>query len=401
MQKVYINFMKRSGTTVTAGHRSSNGWVTCWKDYVRYNLTFSSTILHLPLDICEIIREYISRYPDYEHTDSDWGVQMSSSYNEENIGIYELIQILNSAQSTFEFEESPTSQPFHVEQVLNYSLRAHHAALEIIKSTKYELNRKIQNLQFEYKKLIAKRIYNQFKLLIEHNQVDFNSKYADLEYYPLDIIAINKDYDLLVKSIITHNPPFALANDIYIVLSTGRHSYFDIRSGLLCELSNEENQKLSDFIKNIEKQFADRYIQGQNIQLPLQGGMTNLVMHYLLNKEYENYDKLMTIHCYKSIEKNTYKGFKVILKLAYISDCRWDKITLDSSCNDWDSDSRLIRESLCGTTMHSPYWVPFLKRILDNNEAIEKLYDFFHGYYNKYTREYVCERIQGIINEYE
>lgn len=401
MDKVYLNLMKSSGTHVTGGHRSSNGWVTCWTNYIHYNLTVSSDIQNLSLATCSIIKDYLLRYPDHQEHEDDWGVYISNSHTEENIEIKELIQILNNSQSAYIFEDSPIAQPHHINRILENSLYVHHAALKVIESTKSELREKILTLQFKYKKLTAERIFRHLKLLIEHNQVDFNSRYADLEYYPLDIIAINKDYDLLVRCILSYAPSYSNANDIYAVLTTGKYSYFDIKEGAVPQLTHEENHKLSSFINEIEKTYAERYIHGSDTShLPLQGGMTHLVIHYLLNRDYDSYYKLMNNRCYKSIE-NRYDGFKIILRLAYISDCRWDKVSLDSSCNDWDSDSRLIRECLLGTIVKSPYWVPFLKRILENDESIEKLSQFFRECYHKLTKEYVCERIEGIIKEYE
>ena len=397
---IYLNFKKHSGTSIGSGHRSSNGWVTSWTDYVKYKLTINNINLRLPLTLCKTIQDFLLSYQDYENSNQDWGVSVSEYNIEENINIVELIHKLNSSQNIIEFQESQISQPYDISTLLSDSLNEHNASLKIIDNTRFELNKKIYKLKADYKKLTVERLYPHFKTLLEHNQVDFFITYADLEYYPLDIIAINNDYDLLVSSIIKFNPPFNSPNEIYIALSTGQYSYFEIKSGTIKCLSTIENKKLSTFINSLEREHGYSKYSNDGYSSPaLYKGMATLVRYFLLNKEYDNYDKLMENYIYSS-RKTGFYGFDKILKFAYISDSRWDKISLIRYCHDWDSDSRFISDTLFGAgVVYDSNWMPFLKRILDNEDAIEKLSLFYNN--TTSVKDYIRGRIKNIISELE
>ena len=407
MKIIYLNFKCDTGTMVKGGHRSSNGWVTSWVDYTTYTLTASTEDSKLPLKCCSIIETFLSGYRNKNEEDQDWGVYISEENCETIISISELINLLNDAQKIFLFQESTTAQPYKIDSLLSNSKKEYQNTLQIIRSTQHELENEIKKLKSKYNQITLEKLYPHFRELIINFQIDFFSLYNEIGYYPVDLIAINSDYDLLIKSIVLYNPPYKAVNEIYTVLTTGKYSYFDIVAENVTQLSAHDNKVLSNYIKKLEQENGyahfgkNSYGNEQYFSPKILPGMTNLVTLYLLNGEFEKYEQLMKNPIY-SRQKNGY--FDSMLKFAYLAHARWDKISLDSTSYEYGSDSVFFRERLFTYgKCHEKKWVPFLKRIITNEDVMDKLSLFYpyKGNNDKSPKDCVKRIISGIISEFE
>ena len=370
MEIIYLNFKCNTGTIKKSGHRSSNGWVTSWVDYTTYTLTVSTDNSKLPLNCCSIIESFLSNYSDKYEEDQDWGVYISDEDCETILNISELIELLNATQKIFSFQESTAPQPYKIDSLLSFAKKEHQNILQVIKDTRNELNNEIVKLKSKYNLIILEKLYPHLRELITNFQIDFSIPFADIDYYPIDLVAINKDYDLLIKSIVLYNPPYKAINEIYTVLTTGKYSYFDIISRNVTQLSAHENIVLSDYIKKMEQEYGYAY--------------------YARNS-YGN-------------EQYGYYGFESLLKFAYLAYARWDKISLDSSSYNYGSDSVFFRERLFTSGIYlEKNIVPFLKLIIENEEVINRL-SLFHPYKgvcDKSSKECVKRIICNIISKFE
>ena len=407
MEIIYLNFKCDTGTMVKGGHRSSNGWVTSWVDYTTYTLTASTEDSKLPLKCCSIIETFLSGYRNKNEEDQDWGVYISEENSETIISISELINLLNDAQKIFLFQESTTAQPYKIDSLLSNSKKEYQNTLQIIRSTQHELENEIKKLKSKYNQITLEKLYPHFRELIINFQIDFFSLYNEFGYYPVDLIAINSDYDLLIKSIALYNPPYKAVNEIYTVLTTGKYSYFDIVAENVTQLSAHDNKVLSNYIKKLEQENGyahfgkNSYGNEQYFSPKILPGMTNLVTLYLLNGEFEKYEQLMKNPIY-SRQKNGY--FDSMLKFAYLAHARWDKISLDPTSYGYGSDSVFFRERLFTYGIcHEKEWVPFLKRIITNEDVMDKLSLFYpyKGNNDKSPKDCIKQIISGIISEFE
>jgi hypothetical protein len=409
METIFLNFKCNTGTIKKTGHRSSNGWVTSWVDYTTYTLTVSTENSKLPLNCCTIIENFLSNYSDKYEEDQDWGVYISDEDCETILSISELIELLNATQKIFSFQESTAPQPYKIDSLLSFAKKEHQNILQVIKDTRNELNNEIIKLKSKYNLIILENLYPHLRELITNFQIDFSIPFADIDYYPIDLVAINKDYDLLIKSIVLYNPPYKAVNEIYTVLTTGKYSYFDIISRNVTQLSAHENIVLSNYIKKMEQEYGyayrakNSYGNEQYFKPQLLGGMTNLVTLYLLQGEFNEYERLMRIPIY-SLQKDGYYGFDSMLKFAYLAYARWDKISLDSSSYNYGSDSVFFRERLFTSGIYlEKNIVPFLKRIIENEEVINRLSLFYpyKGVCDKSSKECVKRIICNIISKFE
>lgn len=394
---------------VKGGHRSSNGWVTSWVNYTTYTLTASTEDSKLPLKCCSIIETFLSGYRDEYEENQDWGVYISAEDSETIINISELINLLNEAQKIFLFQESTTAQPYKIDSLLSNSKKEYQNILQIIRSTQHELDNEIKKLKSKYNQITLEKLYPHFRVLIINFQIDFFSLYTEIGYYPVDLIAINSDYDLLIKSIVLYNPPYKAVDEIYTVLTTGKYSYFDIVAENVTQLSAHDNKVLSNYIKKLEQENGYAYFSKnsygneQYFSPKILPGMTNLVTLYLLNGEFEEYKQLMKNPIY-SRQKDGYYGFDSMLKFAYLAHARWDKISLDSTSYEYGSDSVFFRERLFTYGIcHTKNWVPFLKRIITNEDVMNKLSLFYpyKGNNDKSPKDHIKRIISGIISEFE
>ncbi len=396
METIYLNFKRYSGTRVTGGHRSSNGWVTCWTDYVTHELTASAEDAKLPLESCSIIEDFLSRYPDKSEKDKDWGVYIDDVCNKEDLAVSELCKRLNDSQDLYQFREEKAAQPYKISALIENSRKEHQAALSEIATTRKELDKKIERLKSEYEGIMVRRLYPHLRNLIVNRQIDFRSHYAGLEYYPLDLIAISNDYDLLIESILRHNPPCSKINEVYTLLTTGKYSYFDIKTRAVSQLTPEDNDRLFHFVYEMEYKYGRSYFGvnsygiEQSFPPKLLPGMTNLVTHLLLNSEYENYEKLVNSYSFRDCKYR----FDNLLWLAYAADSKWDKVSVNVIEGKlFDSISFYDRRS----------WVPFLKRILRNEDAIHRLSAAhpYKGKDDKSPEDFIHRRIAEIIAEFD
>lgn len=198
------------------------------------------------------------------------GVYISYEDNETILNISELIELLNATQKIFLFQESTVSQPYKIDSLL-FAKKEHQNILQVIKDTRNELNNEIVKLKSKYKLRILEKLYPHLRELITNSQIDFSIPFADIDYYPIDLVAINKDYALLIKSIVLYNPPCKAINEIYTVLTTGKYSYFDIIYRNVTQLSAHENIVLSDYIKKWSKNMV------MHITLKILTEMNNLL----------------------------------------------------------------------------------------------------------------------------
>ena len=162
MGVVYLNFIVISGTRVTGGHRSSNGWVTSWIDYTNYCMTSNSKEILLSIKACKIVKDFISKYENKSEKDQDWGVYIEESSCSNNIDITPLIQKLNDVQKEYEFRKSNCQQEFNISDLLSFSEKEYSSVVNLINDTERELKNKIEHLKKDYENIKLKRIYPHF-----------------------------------------------------------------------------------------------------------------------------------------------------------------------------------------------------------------------------------------------
>lgn len=397
MEIIYLNFKCNIGTRVNGGHRSSNGWVTSWTDYTKYTLTASTLDSKLPLECCSIIETFLSKYSNKSEEWTDWGVLISNEDRETILNIPELIELLNKNQKIFLFQESAIPQPYSINCLISNSKKEYQNIQYIIRSIRSELDNEIKKLKSKYNQITLERLYPHLRELITNFQIDFSILDEEIGYYPVDLIAINNDYDLLIKSIVLYSPPYKAVNEIYTVLTTGKYSYFDIIAENVPQLSAHENKVLSNYIKKLEQENGYAYIgknsygNKQYFSPRILPGMTNLVTLYLLKGEFEKYEKLMENPIFYQ------QKFGGMLKFAYLAYARWDKILLD------DDDIVFFRKHLFTSEIRNKKWVPFLKLIISNEDVINHLSSLYSkiGVSNISRKEFIKRIICNTISEFD
>ena len=393
---IYLNFSVNYGTLVTGGHRSSNGWVTSWEDYTNYRLTISTKEILISLDTCNLINEFTSKYEDISEKDQDWGVYIDESSNRNTIDISSLIQTLNDSQSHYEFQQSDTPQDFEVSEIISFSKKDYDEAVNVITKTNNELTTKLNSLRDEYEFLTQKRIYPFFRNLVNNEQVNFQKTFANLDYYPLDIICLNGDLDLLVKAITEQkNLEYKCINEIYSFIMTSHFSYL---SGSFDEENKIKKGKVISFIKELETQFGKEtygtniYGNNQYFKPKLLKGMLDTAMYYLLKSDYNNFQVLLL----QPIYKHQHYILEGMLKFAYLSDAKWEKFTF-SELNR-SSDYKFFEERLFGSICTHSYWKPFLEKILSDEKIIAKLAQIFFFKDEEFSKDRLMKRLSEMIN---
>lgn len=393
---IYLNFSVNSGTSVTGGHRSSNGWVTSWVDYTNYRFTVSTKEILISLDACNIINEFRSKYKDSSEDDHDWGVYIEDSSYRNTIDISSLIQSLNKNQSYYGFQQSDTPQEFDVSELISYSKKDYYEAVNVITKTDKELTAKIKSIRDEYEILTLKHIYPYLRNLVNNGQVNLQIPFANLDYYPLDIICLNGDIELLIKIIIGQKElKYKCINEIYTFLMTSNFSYV---YGSFDEEHHIKKEKVLNFIKELETQFGNEtygtniYGNHQNFKPKLLKGMLDTAMYYLLKSDYENFQILLL----QPIYNRQHYIFESMLKFAYLSDAKWEKFTFSKLYRspDYEFFEKRIFGSICTHT----YWKPFLEKILSDENIIAKLAQIFFFKDEEFSKDRLVKRLSAMID---
>lgn len=393
---IYLNFSVNSGTRVTGGHRSSNGWVTSWVDYTNYIFTVSTKDVLITLDACKIINDFRSKYKDKSEEDHDWGVYIEDSSYRSTINISSLIQSLNENQSYYEFQQTDMPQEFKVSELISFSKKDYDEAVNIITKTEKELSAKIKSLREEYEDLTLRRLYPYLRNLINNGQVNFQTPFANLDYYPLDIICLNRDIELMIKIIIEEREfDYKCINEIYTSLMTSNFSYLN---GSPDEEHHIKKGKVHTFIKYLETQFGNEtygtniYGNNQYFKPKLLKGMLDTAMYYLLKSEYNQFQELLLQPIYKR-QEYILNG---MLKFAYLSDAKWEKLTFSELYR--SSDYEFFQGRIFGSICTHSYWKPFLEKILSDESIITKLSQIFFFKDEEFSKERLVKRISSMIN---
>lgn len=399
MGVVYLNFIVISGTRVTGGHRSSNGWVTSWIDYTNYCMTSNSKEILLSIKACKIVKDFISKYENKSEKDQDWGVYIEESSCSNNIDITPLIQKLNDVQKEYEFRKSNCQQEFNISDLLSFSEKEYSSVVNLINDTERELKNKIEHLKKDYENIKLKRIYPHFYNLVINHQIDFHCHFADTPYYPLDIIALNKDIDLLLKSICKFTElKFEYINDIYTLLMISKLSYVNTDT-LNQEFSMCDREKITKFIRELESKFGNEtfgkniYGNEQYFRPKLLKGMLDTIMYYLLNRDYKTYHLLLNQPIYKH-QQYILDG---LLKFAYLSDAKWDKFTFNALKKTSDQD--FFESRILGSVCTHSYWKPFIERILNNQNIIDNLTQIFFFKDESSSKDILIKHLRIMIDK--
>ena len=384
---IYLNFSVSTGTHVTGGHRSSNGWVTSWVDYTNYCMTVSIKEILISLDACNLINEFKSKYKDTSIDDHMY---------RNSIDISSLIQSLNECQSHYEFRQSTTPQEFEVSELISFSKKDYNDAVNIISKIDKELTAKIKSIREEYEDITLRRLYPYLRNLVNNGQVNFQIPFANLDYYPLDIICLNRDIELMIKIIIEESElKYKCINEIYTSLMTSNFSYL---TGSLSEEHHTKKEKVHNFIKDLETQFGNGtygtniYGNNQYFKPKLLKGMLDTAMYYLLKSEYKQFQVLLLQPIYKRQEYI----FNGMLKFAYLSDAKWEKFTFSELCR--SSDYEFFQGRIFGSICTHSYWKPFLEKILSDESILTKLSQIFFFKDEEFSKERLVKRISSMID---
>lgn len=299
MEKIFLNLKKTDSCYGSGGHRTSDGWVHSFNIDTVYSLTSNSKEAKIPIAACKIFDRLFAKYTNSHESDNDRYYNVETYNHTCNIDISEFIKELNDIQCKYEFVQASESLEFDVQLLILNSRREENKANQIINECNAKLARQIHVLQEKNKAEILDKIYPHVRNLILEDQLDFVTKYEKVGSYPLDLLAIHQEYDLLIASILKyHNPPYEKFSKVYTLLTTGSFSYFDILNGTVPQLKKDENIILSEFLREMERRYRYDSYQSMMSSFPHSSsyleGLCNLFGHLLsvigVDKCYEMID---------------------------------------------------------------------------------------------------------------
>lgn len=405
MEKIYLNLKETNQCRRSGGHRTSNGWVNSYKIDVDYSLTSSTRNALLPLKTCSVFERIFAQYSGSHDYDNDRYGYIDEYCNVKNIDISTFINELNVGQRKYEFIQSSDSLEYDAWTLVINSRKEDSNTTQIINQCNAELERHIKILQEGNRKKILELTYPHIKNLIIEDQLDFLSKYENLDSYPLDLLATHHEYDLLITNILKYkNVPFEDFNEVYTLLTTGVISYFDILNGTVEKLNNNENLILSEFLREMEKRYRHDNYQSIISSFPLTPsrleGLCNLFGHLLIEVGVNRCYEMIDWWKFSSLPENQRSVFSfhsrylfpyyIIALLAddtnLTQDSFFDKYKYNSGFN----DIPLIFDE---RGIYFKKLIPYFKKIIQNLEAINILSLILHtSNIEQYVRDQIRNR---------
>lgn len=301
MEKIYLNLRCTHSCWYEGGHRTSDGWVHGYSVTTEYSFTASSSDAKISLKACcvfDLIFQEYSNSHDYED-DRYQNIDNIDSYcNVYDVDISAQIKQLNEVQHKYEFVQVSEPLEFDAKELIINSRREEDKVNQIIRNNNEELSKQIRFLQERNRKELLAKISPHIINLIKEDQLDLFSKDKNVNLYPMDILAINNEYELLIASILRYRDiPFEKFNEVYSLLTTGAIPYLDILNGTVKDLNKNENIILSEFLKEMEKRYRHEscdYINSPSYSNTDITGLCNLFGHLLseigVDKCYEMID---------------------------------------------------------------------------------------------------------------
>ena len=388
MEKIYLNLKETKSCCRSSGHRTSDGWVNSYRVGTYYSLTSSSSDAMIPLKACCIFDLIFSKYASSYDFENDRYCNIDEYRHIHNVDISEQIKQLNEVQCKYEFIQTSESLEFDANMMIINSRREERKANQIINECNAELSRQIWVLQEKNNQVILAKIFPHIRNLIIEDQLDFFSKDEKTDKYPLDLLAINNEYELLITSILRYKKiPFEKFNEIYILLTTGTIPYLDIHNGTVQNLNESENHILSEFLKEMEKRYRhDNYnsifssFSNSNI-----AGLCNLFGHLLTEIGVDKCFEMIDWWEYSELPENQRSVFSfharylfpyfIIVLLAEKEDLTeasfFEKYRYKSGFDD-------IPFILDRHGMYFNQLIPYFKKILQNPKAVKILACILH-----------------------
>lgn len=410
MQEIRLNFRKLTGTRVGGGHRSSNGWVSCWTDFTEYKLTVDRDDVNLSLSECNHIRLFLSNYNNRYEDDQDWGVYMNDECFEENQNITTLLDILNKCQSKRRYVGTDGPQEYSIDSLLQKSLNLYNETIQLLSGIKKQELEAIAELKSYYNKLRLKEIYPNLVHLIIQEQISLNEKFMSTDLYPIDIVIANNDSEFLIKLILERNNNFKFSdiNSLYSTIVTCSPSFYEqLINQNLTSLGQNEVIALYNFVTDIEEQYGKRTIEknpfGNNqSKLLLKGGMLSLAGHILSQGKFKEWEII-------SETRKTYNKWNffcpelvALMRVANLTFERWDKLNFDNHFYE-EGDYRFFSSFLYGGIALFNGLLPFSELIIRNENLLKKL-SIIYGYHSNdrepldYLRDKFKSQIEKMKN---
>lgn len=409
MERIYLNLRIIESCRRSSGHRTSDGWVNSYTVSIDYYLTSSIVDAKLPLKACCIFdRFYIEHTSSNGYENDRYGY--IDEYNHVNsIDISAFVKELNLSQSKYEFVQTSEIQKYNALQLLINSKCEDVRTSQIISHCNADLERQIKFLKEKNRKEILDQTFPHIKNLIMEDQLDFFSKYEKVNSYPLDLLALYNEYDLLISNILKYKkPPFDNFNDVYTLLTTGPISYFDIQKCTIPHLNKCNNLILFEFLREMEKKY--RYDSYESIistfphSSSFLAGLCNLYGYLLTEIGVYKCYSMIDWHEYSSLPENQRPVFSfhtrylfpyfIIALLAeekeLTKEIFFEKYRYQSGFD----DIPLIFDA---RGIYFKNLIPYFKKILQNQNAIEILSILLQkSNIEQYAREQIRNR--GILS---
>lgn len=404
MEKIYLNLTETKQCHSSGGHRTSDGWVNSYRIDIDYSLTSSCKDVLLPLKACCIFERFLSQYSGSHDYDNDRYGSVDEYCYVRHIDISNFINELNLIQNKYEFLQASESLKFDAWSFLINSRKEDSNASQIINHCNADLKRQIKILQDNNRNKILNLTFPHIKNLILEDQLDFFSKYEKLDIYPLDLLATNKEYDLLITNILKYkNVPYENFSEVYTLLTTGDIPYFDIVNGTVAKLNNNQNLILTEFLKKMEKRYRHDDYQSILPSLPSNPsyleGLCNLYGHLLkevgVNKCYDMIDRRK----YSSLPENQRSVFsfhsRYLFPYFIIALLAEDNIgTNESFFNKYQYNSGFndVPLILDARGIYFKKLTPYFRKIIQNHEAVKILSLILH---TSNMEQYVRDQIKN------
>lgn len=403
MEKIFLNLKETDSCCGSGGHRTSDGWVHDYRVATVYSLTSSSSDAMIPLKACCIFDLIFSKYTSSSDFENDRYCNIDEYCHIRNVDISDQIKQLNEVQCKYEFIQTTESLEFDANIMIINSRREDSKANKIIHECNAELSRQIRVLQEKNRQVILAKIFPHIRNLIIEDQLDFFSKDEKTGKYPLDLLAINNEYELLITSILRYKKiPFEKFNEVYTLLTTGTIPYLDILNGTVKNLNDSENHVLSEFLRDMEKRYRhDNYdsilssFSNSNI-----AGLCNLFGHLLNRIGVDKCYEMINWWEYSELPENKKSVFSfharylfpyfIIVLLAVKDDLTatsfFEKYRYESGFND-------IPFILDRHGIYFNQLIPYFKMILQNPNAVEILALILHrSNIEQYNRDRIKNR---------
>lgn len=405
MEKIYLNLTETNKCYRSGGHRTSDGWVNSYKVDIDYSLTLSREDVILPLSACCILQSLMAQYSGSHEYDSDRYGYIDEYCYVNNIDISTFISELNLAQKKYQFIPSSEPLEFIAWSVVNKSRNEDSNVSNIVRMCNSELEKQIKNLEEDNRRKIITLTFPHIRNLIIEDQLDFLTKYEGVNSYPLDLLAIHQEYELLITNILKHkSPSYENPNEVYTLLTTGVISYFDILNGTVPHLDEKENLVLSGFLREMERKYRHENYQSIGSSFPLSPnhlvGLCNLYGHLLEDIDISKCYEMIDYWEYSSLPERQRSVFSfhsrylfpyfIIALLAKEKDLNKDSFLERYKYNSGFDDIALIFDK-CGVYFKN--LIPYFKEIVNKQDAIDILCIILqHTNFDQYNRDRIKKR---------